>query len=94
MFKKDEGYHAVPHTVGSFQPPRTDVSCFGVDNLEFRKKLTGQSNSIPSGSESLRKTVEKPRNDIKCSGSDKVFSRQEVLSKTSQSTAGQPAVSS
>jgi hypothetical protein len=39
VFKKDKGYNEVPPPTGSFQPRRTDVSCFGVDNLEFSKSL-------------------------------------------------------
>lgn len=93
-FKKDKGYNEVPPPIGSFQPPRTDVSCFGVDNLEIRKKLKGQSNSSQSSSESLRETIEKSRHDNKGSGSDKVFSKQVVLSKTYQSTVDHSAVPS
>ena len=59
-FKKDKEYHVVPPPPGMFQPPRKDVSSFGVDNLEFRKKLTGQSDSSPSSSKSVREAVEKP----------------------------------
>lgn len=29
-FKKNKGYNEVPRPPSSFQPPRTDVSCFGV----------------------------------------------------------------
>jgi hypothetical protein len=59
-FKKNKSYNEVPPPPGSFQPPRTDVSCYGVDNLEFRKKLKGQSNP-----ETLGESVETPWDDNK-----------------------------
>ncbi|PWA82283.1 ribonuclease H-like domain-containing protein [Artemisia annua] len=95
-FKKDEGYHAVPHAVGSFQPPRKDVSCYGVDNLEFRNKLKGQSN--PSLSEekveitkdaSYKRNARNANNDKRFS---KVFPKPAVFSNLSQRTASHSAV--
>jgi hypothetical protein len=59
-YKKDKGYNAVPHPPGSFQPPRKDVPCYGVDNLEFRKKVTGHLHSEPLG-----KSVVEPRAEEK-----------------------------
>lgn len=82
-YKNDKGYNAVPNPPGSFQPPRKDVSCYGVDNLEFRKKLKGQSNP-----ETLGESVEAPRVD------EKKFSNQAVPSNTSQSTTDHSAVPS
>jgi hypothetical protein len=86
-FKKNKSYNEVPPPPGSFQPPRTDVSSYGVDNLEFRKKLKGQSNPEPLG-----ESVEAPRDDNKVSEYEKDFSKQAVLPKISQSTADHSAL--
>jgi hypothetical protein len=80
-YKTDKSYNAVPNPPGSFQPPRKDVSCYGVDNLEFRKKLQGQSNS-----KSLEESIEAPRANVT------KFSKQAVSSNTFQSTVDHSAV--
>jgi hypothetical protein len=80
-YKKDKGYNAVPHPPGSFQAHRKDVSCYGVDNLEFRKKLTGQLHSEPLG-----ESVEVPRVE------EKKVLKQAVPSNTFQSAAVHSAV--
>ncbi|PWA75658.1 ribonuclease H-like domain-containing protein [Artemisia annua] len=97
-FKKDEGYHAVPHAVGSFQPPRKDVSCYGVDNLEFRNKLKGQSNP---GSSEVKVEILKNHGNTRGSGNNvndksfsKPFSKPTVFSHFNQRTASHSAVPS
>ncbi|PWA55505.1 ribonuclease H-like domain-containing protein [Artemisia annua] len=100
-FKKDEGYHVVPPTTGSFQPPRKDVSCFGVDNLEFRNKLKGQSNSsysvekveIPKDNTHTGNARDS-RNENNDKRFSKVFSKPTAFSNFSQRTASHLAVPS
>jgi hypothetical protein len=81
VFQKEKGYNAVPHPPGSFQPPRKDVDCYGVDNLEFRKKLKSKFNP-----ETLEKSVEAPKVE------ETKFSKQAVPSNSFRNTADHSAV--
>ena len=80
-FKKNKIYNSVPLPTGFFQPPRTDVSSYGVDNLEFRKKLTGKTGSSLSDSKCL-----KDDSNVQGSGNDQKSSKEAVPSNFSQRT--------
>ena len=85
---KDKEYHTVPPPTGAFQPPRPDVSSYGVDELQFRKKLAGEpkmnrpNDVYPISSGFVSNGVWFPRS----------FQNQAVPQNTFQNTASHSAV--
>nr|GEY25106.1 hypothetical protein [Tanacetum cinerariifolium] len=66
MFKKGEGYHAVPPPyTGNYMPPRADLSFVGLDNSVFKSKVSETITSMPkietNASKTSKDSLEKPK---------------------------------
>nr|GEW04700.1 ribonuclease H-like domain-containing protein [Tanacetum cinerariifolium] len=56
-FKKDDGYHAVPHPLtGNYMPPLADLSFAGLDDYVYRPTTNKASASISKSEPSVIKT--------------------------------------
>nr|GEV89952.1 hypothetical protein [Tanacetum cinerariifolium] len=66
MFKKGEGYYAVPFPyTGNYMPPRADLSFAGLDDSVFKSKVSENVTSVPKIETNASKTnndsLEKPK---------------------------------
>nr|GEU40633.1 hypothetical protein [Tanacetum cinerariifolium] len=66
MFKKGEGYHAVPSPyTGTYMPPRADLSFAVLDNSVFKSKVSEPITSVPkietNASKTSKDSLEKPK---------------------------------
>nr|GEW33951.1 uncharacterized mitochondrial protein AtMg00810-like [Tanacetum cinerariifolium] len=66
MFKKSEGYHAVPPPyIGNYMPPRADLSFFGLDdsvfNFTISETITSVNETETSTSKTSKESLEKPK---------------------------------
>nr|GEX82761.1 hypothetical protein [Tanacetum cinerariifolium] len=66
MFKKGEGYHAVPPSyTGNYMPPRADLSFARLDSSVFKSKVSETITSVPkietNASKTSKESWEKPK---------------------------------
>nr|GEX11512.1 hypothetical protein [Tanacetum cinerariifolium] len=66
MFKKSDGYHAVPPPyIGNYMPPRADLSFAGLDDFVFKfaisETITSVNETKTSTSKTSKESLEKPK---------------------------------